>query len=82
MANTVAYPVLALEKINGSDSSEDPTAFKCLLEKYKYRYKLVEALLVGQKVLFETHKVRIGRSHKLCELRSGPYTVTKVITKV
>ena len=33
MANTVAYPDLALEKIIGIDSSEDPTAFIRLLEK-------------------------------------------------
>ena len=33
MANTVAYPVLALEKFIGIDSSEDPTAFIRLLEK-------------------------------------------------
>ena len=33
MANTVAYPVLALERFIGIDSSEDPTAFIRLLEK-------------------------------------------------
>ena len=33
MANTVAYPELALEKFNGIDSSEDPTAFFRLLQK-------------------------------------------------
>ena len=33
MANNVAYPDLALEKIIGIDSSEDPTAFIRLLEK-------------------------------------------------
>ena len=33
MANTVAYPDLALEKLIGIDSSEDPTAFIRLLEK-------------------------------------------------
>ena len=33
MANTVAYPDLALEKFIGIDSSEDPTAFIRLLEK-------------------------------------------------
>ena len=33
MANTVAYPDLALEKFIGIDSSEDPTAFNRLLEK-------------------------------------------------
>ena len=33
MANTVANPDLALEKVIGIDSSEDPTAFIRLLEK-------------------------------------------------
>ena len=33
MANTLAYPVLALEKSIGTDSSDDPTAFIRLLEK-------------------------------------------------
>ena len=33
MANTVAYPVLELEKNIGTDSSEDSTAFICLLKK-------------------------------------------------
>ena len=33
MANTVAYPDLALEKFIGIDSSEDLTAFIRLLEK-------------------------------------------------
>ena len=33
MANTVAYPDLALQKFIGIDSSEDPTAFIRLLEK-------------------------------------------------
>ena len=33
MANVVAYPDLALEKFIRIDSSENPTAFICLLEK-------------------------------------------------
>ena len=87
MANTVAYPDLALEKFIGIDSSEDPTAFIRLLEKkrslpYRNKYKLAKPLRVGQKVLLENHQVPFGKSQKLCELRSGPYTVTKVITKV
>ena len=36
MANTVAYPDLALEQIVGIDSSEDPTAFFRLLEKISF----------------------------------------------
>ena len=33
MANTVAYPDLALEKVIGIDSSEDPRAFIRLLRE-------------------------------------------------
>ena len=33
MANTVSYPDLALEKLIGIYSSEDPTAFMRLLER-------------------------------------------------
>ena len=39
MANTVAYPDLAIEKIIRTDSSEHPTAFIRLLEK-KIRFSL------------------------------------------
>ena len=38
MANTVAYPDLALEKFIVIDSSEDPTAFICLLEKKSFSH--------------------------------------------
>ena len=33
MTNTVTYPNLEREKLIGIDSTEDPTAFICLLEK-------------------------------------------------
>ena len=33
MANTIAYPDLAFEKLIGTDSSEEQTAFTRLLEK-------------------------------------------------
>ena len=46
------------------------------------KYKLVKPLRVGQKVLLENHIVPFGKSQKLCEHRSGPYKVTKVIKKV
>ena len=49
---------------------------------YRNKYKLAKRLRVGQKVLLENHNVPFGKSQKLCELRNGPYTVTKVITKV
>ena len=82
MSNTVAYLNIALETFIGFDPSQDPTAFIRLLEKYKYRYKLVEALRAGRKVLLETHQIPFRKSQKLCELQSGPYTKTKVITKM
>ena len=49
---------------------------------YRNKYKLAKPLQVGQKVLLENHNVPFGKSQKLCELRSGPYIVTEVITKV
>ena len=49
---------------------------------YRNKYKLAKRLRVGQKVLLENHNVPFGNSQKLCELRSGPYIVTKVIRKV
>ena len=49
---------------------------------YRNKYKLAKTLRVGQKVLLENHQVPFGKSQKLCELRSGPYTVTKVIRKL
>ena len=44
---------------------------------YKNKYKLAKPLRVGQKVLLENHNI----PQKLCELRSGPFIVTIVITK-
>ena len=49
---------------------------------YRNKYKLAKPLRVGQKVRLEKHNVPFGKSQKLCELRSGPYIVTKVITNV
>ena len=49
---------------------------------YSNKYKLAKPLRVRQKVLLENHNVPFGKSQKLCELRSGPYIVTKEITKV
>ena len=50
--------------------------------EYRNRYKLGRKLEIGQKVLLEDHSSVTGKSKKLCELRSGPYTITKVITEV
>ena len=49
---------------------------------YRNKYNLAKPLRIGQKVILENHQVPFGKSQKLCKLRSGPYTVTKVITKV
>ena len=44
---------------------------------YRNKYKLAKPLRVGQKVLLGNHNVSFGKSQKLCELRIGPYIVTK-----
>ena len=49
---------------------------------YRNKYKLAKPLRVGQKVLLENHNAPFGKSQKLCEVRSGPYIVTKVLTKI
>ena len=49
---------------------------------YRNKYKLAKPLRVGQKVILENHNIPFGKSEKLCELRSEPYIMTKVITKV
>ena len=49
---------------------------------YGNKYKLAKPRRVGQKVLLEKHIVPFGKSQKLCKLRSGPYIVTRLITKV
>ena len=49
---------------------------------YKNKYKLAKPLRDGQRVLLENHNVPFGKSQKLRELRSGPYIVTELITKV
>ena len=49
---------------------------------YRNKYKLAKRLRVGQKVLSENHNSPFGKSQKICELRRGPYIVTKINTKV
>ena len=49
---------------------------------YGIKYKLAKPLRVGQKVLLENHNVPFGKSQNLRDLRSGPYIVNEVITKV
>ena len=49
---------------------------------YRNKYKLAKPQRVGQKGLLKIHNVPFAKSQKLCELRSGQYIVTKVITKV
>ena len=49
---------------------------------YRNKYELAKPLRVGQKIVLENHNNPFELSQKMCELRSGPYIVTKVITKV
>lgn len=49
---------------------------------YRNRYKLAKPLKLGQKVLLENHSQPLDKSKKLCSLRSGPFTVSNVITDV
>ena len=49
---------------------------------YRNKYKFAKPLRLGQKVLLENHQFPFGKSQKLSELRSGPYIVTEVFTKV
>ena len=64
------------------------TAYKKSLEnnakihKYRNKYRLGKPLEIGQKVLMENHSIEDGKSKKLQELQSGPYTVTNKITNV
>ena len=46
------------------------------------KHKLGKTLPVGRKVLLENHSFQDGKSKKLHELRSGPYTITRKITNV
>ena len=46
------------------------------------KYKLAKPLRVGQKFLLENHNVPFEKPQKLSEVRSGPYIVTKVNTKI
>ena len=52
------------------------------IHKYRNKYKLGKPLEIGQKVLMENHSIEDGKSNKLQELRSGPYTVTNKVTNV
>ena len=45
--------------------------------KHRNKHKLGKPLEVGPKVLMENHQIELGKSKKLHELRSGPYTVEK-----
>ena len=49
---------------------------------YRNKYKLAKPLRVGQKVLLENRNIPFGKTQKLCELRNGPFIMTKIITKV
>ena len=45
--------------------------------KHRNKHKLGKPLEVGQKVLMENHHIELGKSKKLHERRSAPYTVEK-----
>ena len=47
---------------------------------YHNRFKLGHHLEIGQKVLYESHKQDLTRSHKLQQRKLGPFTATKRIT--
>ena len=49
--------------------------------EYRNRFKLGEPIKIGRKLLTVNHAKGLLKSKKLLELRSGPYTVTKQITK-
>ena len=51
-------------------------------QKHRNKHKLGKQLEIGQKVLMENNSIELGKSKKLQELRSGPYTVVKKITNV
>ena len=48
---------------------------------YRIKYRIARPLQIGQKVLLENCEVPFGKSLKICELRSGRYILTKVLTK-
>ena len=48
--------------------------------KYRNRFKLGKPIPEGRKVLLENHSKGLLKSKKLQELRSGPYTVQRMLT--
>ena len=48
--------------------------------KYRNRFKLGKLIPEGRKVLLENQSKRLIKSKKLQELRSGPYTVKRMLT--
>ena len=85
LSSEISKSVMDRENTFKKVYSETYEKSRTVLEKarqYRNRYKLAKRLKVGQKVLLEDHSTVIGVSKKLCELRTGPYTVTKVITEV
>ena len=69
MANTVAYPNLALEKFIGIDSSEDPTAFFRLLEN-KLSFSLGSRPAVNEHNVKTVHDA--GRKNLFGAVSRGP----------
>ena len=50
--------------------------------EHRNKHKLGKEIEVGQQILMENHSIETGKSKKLNELRSGPFTVTRKITNV
>ena len=48
--------------------------------EHRNRFKLGRPISTGQKVFLENHAQYLTRSHKLKQLRVGPFTVTKQVT--
>ena len=47
---------------------------------YRNRFKLGQHLEIGQKVLYENHRLDLSKSQKPQQRRLGPFTVTKRVT--
>ena len=70
MANTVAYPTLALDKFIGIDSSEDPTAFIFLLET-KISFSLGSRPAVNENNVRTVHDLRRKDLLRRCLTRTN-----------
>ena len=65
-----------------NNANKHSQAYNAKAHKYRNKPKLGKQLEVGQKVLMENHSLALGKSKKLHEIRSGPYTGVTKITNV